>query len=1003
MLSAFPKFLVLSLVCAGFARGQVNPHTQIRWPAGCSTGSGKIYNQLTNSCVDMNSINPATQLTWPVNCATPNSVYVPAANVCVVNGTANNPAGGTSQVQTNQGGSFYGDNGFTYTPSSQTLGVGGIAPPAGFASGIIAAPAFYDPHGGVNVLAAGAKGDCTTDDHDAITRAINAALANANNPLPIIFPQPPGSCYLTSTLTWRSVSMRGLEVGYSNQPNQAITLKSMPGQDLWLFPDPNDVSTVINKPFVLVENMQWLVDSSVDSSASHPHRKPGRTMDDGVTNATTTVTSNHMYCNAGDVGQPIMLTYPDTTTQTSTIASCSGTPGVPGTSITMAAAATQSQSGVGIYITPMGIPVADRIGNCALAVENRDQNNQNWKITSAKYPFQFSIFRNLYIASLQNNESNHSCGIYLQGYMGSGYANTWEHIRFGDFVYGFVMAPSDTNPTIAVGSGINGSSQGCDYCRYIDWNLSGQYPFIAYNGQYVRIADWQLATKTGPQFLGVPTAWDGAPLYWEISMPEQELITTGAGFRIEGNRNILRNITMEGVSVWDANYSTCDMCAIHGSPASLAVNGRANKIMLNNNNLAASAYTSADPSNLITLAGNTSGKQASRQVAMAWSRSSVAGIKSADFLRSGARYYNNKEDLWLTPTDVGWGGGVTPTPVADANSESGYYVELTAGNYESWWASYAGSGVGLSGGTTHAVIGGPNAVLPAQMMTYFLRVKCPVITSFGLSVQIRRLSDQGIQATISLGTPACSTGYTTITSAVDLTPYDGALYYVAPAFALTGAFDWAWDGWIPAGASKTCPAGQHISAIAPDGTITCSADSGGTGSTYWVSGVTGSGTININPSNVTQLWSFFLPYAVQGNKLGYRVGTVDNTANLYDIGIYPYASPGGGATTLDPNCHIGPTAGTIFANASQTKNLALPGMCVLNPGNYVVAVTTNCTATCAALAPIVGSTANLPMGQANVAPSAGSTTTGGTLNTSITVPAEAWGTGNLFPLIMIHQ
>jgi len=133
----------------------INPHTQIRWPANCRTSGGQTYNWFNNECVDMNDIDPNTQLTWPLSCNVPGAVYdasagecpaninridpgqqivwptcavnqfyAPATNNCITNGTANNPAGSTTQVQFNYLGSFQGDPGLTYNRTTQTLSAG---------------------------------------------------------------------------------------------------------------------------------------------------------------------------------------------------------------------------------------------------------------------------------------------------------------------------------------------------------------------------------------------------------------------------------------------------------------------------------------------------------------------------------------------------------------------------------------------------------------------------------------------------------------------------------------------------------------------------------------------------------------------------------------------------------------------------------------------------------------------------------------------------------------
>ena len=73
-------------------------------------------------------------------------------------------------------------------------------------------------------------------------------------------------------------------------------------------------------------------------------------------------------------------------------------------------------------------------------------------------------------------------------------------------------------------------------------------------------------------------------------------------------------------------------------------------------------------------------------------------------------------------------------------------------------------------------------------------------------------------------------------------------------------------------------------------------------------------------------------------KVTYLVSTADNTANVYDIGIYSGTSGG----TCTQVAHTGPTAGTTFAPASATwKTLNWTGGAVtLQPGRYYMAYST---------------------------------------------------------------
>lgn len=81
----WPKFAALLLVMtAAYVHGQVNPHTQIRWPTACANVN-MVYSQFMNNCIN-------------------------------VTGTAANPAGGTHQIQYNLTGAFAATAGFEFDP-----------------------------------------------------------------------------------------------------------------------------------------------------------------------------------------------------------------------------------------------------------------------------------------------------------------------------------------------------------------------------------------------------------------------------------------------------------------------------------------------------------------------------------------------------------------------------------------------------------------------------------------------------------------------------------------------------------------------------------------------------------------------------------------------------------------------------------------------------------------------------------------------------------------------
>jgi hypothetical protein len=130
-----------------------------------------------------------------------------------------------------------------------------------------------------------------------------------------------------------------------------------------------------------------------------------------------------------------------------------------------------------------------------------------------------------------------------------------------------------------------------------------------------------------------------------------------------------------------------------------------------------------------------------------------------------------------------------------------------------------------------------------------------------------------------------------------------------------------------------------------------------------------------------------LPYNVTTTKITYDVTTADNTANNYDIGIFDNSG------NLVVN--IGPTPGTTFAPSKNFRTLPwTQGSTALLAGRYYIAFTTNCASSCALVA---GTSAYVSFA---ISVSAG-TSSGGALPSTLTPPADTWGTGTQ-PTVVIQ-
>jgi hypothetical protein len=220
---------------------------------------------------------------------------------------------------------------------------------------------------------------------------------------------------------------------------------------------------------------------------------------------------------------------------------------------------------------------------------------------------------------------------------------------------------------------------------------------------------------------------------------------------------------------------------------------------------------------------------------------------------------------------------------------------------------------------------------------------------------------------------------------------DGIAYFSSPTSVTSTAAPA--DGQILIGKTGDAPvlstltAGQNIKIANNAGSITISATPSSPTFQFFVTGGARTGAAQAATENVTTLWGFLLPYAVTTTQITYEVTTADNTANDYDIGIFN--------TSGKLMVGVGPIPGTAFAASNAFNTLPwTQGSTGLAAGEYYLALTTNCSNTCAqiAAAPATVSFAiNLSAGAS----------TGGALPSTITLPAQIWGTGNQ-PTVVIH-
>jgi hypothetical protein len=699
-------------------------------------------------------INPQTNINWPPGCR----LYDVSTNTCVApGGTAANPAGAPGQVQ--------------YNLDNVIMGAG---PAKADSAGNFQASVNSQ----INVMMYGAKGDCTTDDHNAIIAAQTVAQAYTP-PAVIYFPKPPGGCYLTSVIDWHGVSMQGqpMGAGINGTNGFGVTIKSKPGQDILHVADPTTSNTIFNRSWT-IRDLAFQVDGS--AAVSYPHRWPGRWFDDAaMTSGSAVFSSSAAGVSCGDVGQAIKVAGAGTAgadliTTIASVSPCWGTANNGWGNVTLAAAASTTVSAAHAYISLLGLPVTTTIGNCAIAMDMVDGNPAHWINTGFQVPPVYDSILNVSFGGT-GGFTNPTCGIYTQGGFGP-YGLDVRNFLFASLIYGVVQGSSELNSFF--------QSDSNDFQKWDHGDFTTMtYPWISYNGGYNTITDVELSALAGPQLLNLGNRWsdNNDNMHLDIREFEHQAAPLPYGYHISGAKGAI----FEGTSFTNDpsqtayldTYSTrCDLCMSTGT---VQIGGTGNYVTLKDNALP--VWTDAGRGNVVTstwVSNPFRSMQSNYEISLLpyKGETRVFGRVTSDFIRDGnlSTPYN-MNDLLLWPQDFIFQssqGAYGNYYVTDATSPSGSAFIFRHNQTFVNFAQFANSQITV--GTT----------IPAAKANIYLYAKCLAgATTLSLNVLVNNVS-------IGIPTPACSASYQVITIPVDFTGTSGALSFRNQSSTLEYQIGW---------------------------------------------------------------------------------------------------------------------------------------------------------------------------------------------------------------------
>jgi hypothetical protein len=624
--------------------------------------------------------------------------------------------GGISAVPVNAGGTG------ASSAASALANLGGLPSSGGSLSGSLsgtdaafsgqlkAAAISGDVNGVFSVTTYGAKGDCVptgstaacTDNATAIQAAIDAAFAVGGS---VFFPVRSNATgqtvyYTSQAINWKGVSMYGPPGASGAQQYFSWTLpvviRGAPGKDVFNVPDPTSGGYVSPKKRSSVRDLAIILDTSVDASSSgtnsFPNRLPGRSVyDAAMTSGSAVLTSSHVYFQPGDVGQSVKVygagaSGADLVT---TIASYQSQ-----TQVTLTLAASTSVSSAHAYVSVLGLPVTQTIGNAAFAMDDSSHSGYATdNITS-------SDFTDVVINTTSGSNPNKTAGYFFQGAT-CPYMVHWERGAVMSVEFGMAFVPA--NNITSNGSGCAGIA---DFNTFDHMWLANYNPFLAYGGNDNTLRDVQIANShQGVQILDAEAA-ASYPNYWSIDVPEiespsQTCSAGDVGARIAGINHIVSRYESTYCASggpakfqWDAsNSQVFDLNPTNASPINITGNMNTFKVPKGSGNKTyavtgyGNTWTTAGSvqfANNVSVgraqfAGNFNGTTMSDFGPPQLSRPAIAFARTADFISKGVtNYYLNDEDLWIWPEEMGITSGGA-TVIQDSTSETGTAMQFPSG------------------------------------------------------------------------------------------------------------------------------------------------------------------------------------------------------------------------------------------------------------------------------------------------------------------------------------